>query len=331
MDERPKEFPQTGADGSGQVSPQLGSFWLPNQNGGLPDGMTPDFSVPRYEEGVSDIYIPDYHPPERIPDHPFKVNRYFDVQDEQWKIRVREGRFYLTTNDSATVPAGGVTVLGPSGGPNEAADTANDTGVTLADIFPVNGDDGFPSFGNDAVYVSPTKALAEEFTNSDAAHGYANLTSTSTYFDPEQVNYVHLRYVLKYSTTGIELSGETNDLNIISVIEEDKTDTTTGAANRPIAAAAIVDKNDNAADPDLQIMRADPDPVIPATMNKLATGGSSEDRLRFGVYYILLAKIEPTGKKTGPIVTQYIHSDIYLSVSNLAVTAYSEGFGEEPE
>lgn len=317
MAEPPKEFPQTGADGQGQVSPQLGAFWLPHGNSAPPAGHDPDFGTPSYAEGAGDVHIPDYHPPERIPDHPFKVNKYYDVQDEEWKIRVREGRFYLTTNNSPT--ASPVHVLGASNGENPPA-----TGVVneVMDIFQVTGDSGFPSFGNSNASLAPALALPKEFTDDDAAHGYAFFGNSDNY-NPAEATWVYLRYVLKHNTSGMELAGIDNKLNVITIPNSSHAHAVYGAVNKPINAVAAVDKNDNASAPDFQLMRADQ--TVAASLNGLAISG---DRERYGVYYILLAKVEPTNTRTGPLVTQYIHENITLSVSTTPVTAYSDGYGE---
>lgn len=331
MDERPKEFPQTGADGSGQVSPQLGSFWLPNQNGGLPDGMTPDFSVPRYEEGVSDIYIPDYHPPAMTPAHPFEVNRYFDVKEEKWKVRVREGRFFLTNNEIKSGTPGPSQLLGPSDDGAGGVTVEPIQIVDMPDAVTIDGDT-FPSFGNkqDPSAV-PAGALAKEFTNDNAKNGYAFIDADVDAFNPEEHTIVFLRYILQYSTTGIRLSNCTNNLNIVVVIEEDVGD---DAKLFKFEDAKIADKNEADGIDDqgtnMQLMRPDPNPAIPLTINGLTTGGSEEDRLRSAVYYVPLARVAKVKTESGPIITQYVYENIYLSVTNLTVTEYAEGYGNVP-
>jgi len=321
MAETPKEFPQTGADGQGQVSPPMGEFWLPHGNSAPPHGIRDDFSGPSYMAGAGDVYVPDYHPPERIPAHPFKVERYYDNEVKEWKLRVREGRFYLTTNTSST--AGKITVAVPS------EDQAVEGATEFADIFQVIGDGGFPSFGNtSSASLAPALALAKEFTDDDAANGYAVIPTADDGYAPDKVNWVHLRYILKYGTGNIELAGVDNDLNIVSIQNDLLSDEGSGAVNKPISPAEIVDKQDDEEeDPILEIMRADPDPAINTTLNSLPTGGAAVDRLRMGVYYILLAKVEATGTKTGPIITQYIHENITLSVSTTPVTDFSESYG----
>jgi len=297
------EFPQTGADEPGQISPPMGEFWLPHDNATLPGGFGDDFDVPTHRSGFDDVHIPDYHPPERIPDHPFKVNRYYDNKDKEWKIRVREGRFYLTTNASS----------------KGVAASASDGGDEIS-FFAVGGDDGFPPFGNSNASLAPALALPKEFTDSDAAHGYAFFGDNDNY-NPAEVTWVYLRYILKHNTTGMELAGSAvNKLNVITIPNSSHAHAVYGAVNKPINAAAVVDKG---GDDGLQLMRADQ--TVAASLNGLAISG---DRERYGVYYILLAKVEPTSTATGPLVTQYIHENITLSVSNTPVTAYSDGYGE---
>ena len=311
------EFPQTGADEPGQISPPMGEFWLPHDNATLPGGFGDDFDVPTHRSGFDDVHIPDYHPPERIPDHPFKVNRYYDNKDKEWKIRVREGRFYLTTNNGPTVTQ--TVTLGPSddGGDPPVLETEP---AQLQTIFTVTGDDGFPSFGNSNASLAPALALPKEFTDSDAAHGYAFFGDNDNY-NPAEVTWVYLRYILKHNTTGMELAGSAvNKLNVITIPNSSHAHAVYGAVNKPINAAAVVDKG---GDDGLQLMRADQ--TVAASLNGLAISG---DRERYGVYYILLAKVEPTSTATGPLVTQYIHENITLSVSNTPVTAYSDGYGE---
>ena len=191
MAEPPKEFPQTGADGHGQVSPQLGENWLPHDNAVIPAGSAPAFATPAYE-GESII---DFHPPTRIPDHPFKVNRYYSKREGKHIIRIRTGRFYLTTNVTKAVQAG-------SGG------------VTY-DFMAVAGDDGFPSFANDSAAgaTGPGGVIPKEFSDSDMA-GYAFMD----YPDVTEDAYVYVRYILKHNTNSkIGFAGISNDLNIVYI------------------------------------------------------------------------------------------------------------------
>ena len=309
MPEPPKEFLQTGADGHGQISPPMGEFWLPHGNSAPPDGIRADFGTPSYG---GDTFISDYHPPTRIPDHPFKVNRYYDTQDNEWKIRIREGRFYLTTNASPKVAV--KPVLGPSDGTPLDVDNPE-----IEYIFQVTGDDGFPSFGNGAATEggTPLTALPKEFTEPEALNGYCFIGHPDT----SQTAWVYVRYVLKHNVNAkIDFAGIDNDLNVIVIEDSSIANATAGAVNKPINAAAVIDKDD-ADDP--QIMR--PDQTVAATLNGLAISG---DREPYGVYYILLAKVEKIGTATGPLVTQYIHENITLSVTNVPVTAYSDGHGE---
>lgn len=337
MAEEVGSFPESGADGSGQVSPQLGNLWLPNDNGTIPTDFDSDFASPNYGQGIDDIHIPDYHPPEIISDHPFKVNRYYDSKDKKWKVRVREGRFFLTTNTINTGGGSAQPLLGPSAGA-EAHDTTGTVGTTKADIFTVEGDDGFPSLGNVSVggledIGSPT--YAKEFTDNNAKHGYAYLDNSGTRYDPEKDCYVYLRYIVEYSTDSpIKLVTEENALNIVVVRNDEHYDETLGAKNKPISPAAVLDKAekddptaDPAPDPDFQIMRPDPDPAVPSSFNGLSTGISGDQLLRCGAYYIPLAKIAKVGTTSGTIITQYIHGDINLSVTNIQVTAYASGHG----
>lgn len=296
MAEPPKEFPQTGADGHGQVSPQLGEFWLPHGNSAPPSGLQDTaFGTPAYE-GESII---DFHPPTRIPDHPFKVNRYYSERDGKHIIRIRTGRFYLTTNVTKAVQAGS-------------------DGVTY-DFMAVAGDDGFPSFANDSAAgaTGPGGVIPKEFSDSDMA-GYAFMD----YPDVTEDAYVYVRYILKHNTNSkIGFAGISNDLNIVAVKDSSRGHATSGATNYPISAATVEDD----ASSDKQIMRANPSPAVPASLNGLSITG---DRERYGVYYILLAKIEKIGSATGAIVTQYIHENITLSITTLATTANKSGYGE---
>ena len=297
MAEPPKEFPQTGADGHGQVSPQMGENWLPNDNAVIPAGFAPDFGTPAYE-GESII---DFHPPTRIPDHPFKVNRYYSKREGKHIIRIREGRFYLTTNSIAT------------GGP---LDTTSGGGTHT--YFTIEGDDGFPPFGNQTTpSVAQSHALPKEFSDSDIA-GYALMD----YPDNGEDAYVFVRYILKHTPNGkIDYAGITNDLNVVTVKSSSLANATVGAVNKPISAAVMQDDGT----PVKQLMREDPSTVVPATLNSLSITGNRE---QYGAYYICLAKIEKIGTSTGAIVTQYVHENITLSVTNAQTTSSSAGWGE---
>tara|TARA_Y100000996_G_C22535131_1_gene648032 strand:+ start:956 stop:1984 length:1029 start_codon:yes stop_codon:yes gene_type:complete len=342
MAEEVGRFPESGADGSGQVSPQLGNLWLPNDNGTVPTDFDSDFASPNYGQGIDDIHIPDYHPPEIISDHPFKVNRYYDSEEKKWKARVNKGRFFLTTNTIKTGGGGAQPLMAPSQG--EVHDeTGGGQGTVKADIFTVEGDDGFPSFANVAsattlaASTGSAAGYAKEFSDDNAKHGCAYLSSTGTRFDPEKDCYVYLRYILIYSTSDIKLASSENALNIIVVRDEEHAHVTSGAENKPISPAAVIDKADADAaegetpDPVFHIMRPDPDPAIPSSFNQLSTGITGSELLRCGAYYIPLAKIAKLGTTSGPIITQYIHGDINLSVTNIQVTAYAKGHGSTGE
>jgi hypothetical protein len=275
----------------------MGENWLPHDNAVIPAGFAPDFGTPAYE-GESII---DFHPPTRIPDHPFKVNRYYSKREGKHIIRIREGRFYLTTNVTKAVQAG--------------------SGGTTYDFMAVNGDDGFPSFANDSAagVTAPEGALPKEFSDSDMA-GYAFMD----YPDVTDEAYVYVRYILKHDTNvRVGFAGITNDLNIVAVKDSSRGHATSGAKIYPISAATVEDDADDATVQ--HIMRANPSPAVPASLNDLAITG---DRERYGVYYILLAKIEKIGSATGPIVTQFVHENITLSITTLATTDNKTGFGE---
>ena len=296
MAEPPKEFPQTGADGHGQVSPQMGENWLPHDNAVIPAGNTPDFATPAYE-GESII---DFHPPTRIPDHPFKVNRYYSKREGKHKIRIREGRFFLTTNSIAT------------GGPLETT-----SGGADHTFFTIEGDDGFPSFGNSTASLAPAKALPKEFSDSDMT-GYAFMD----YPEDDEDAYVFVRYILEHTpNSNIDFAGITNDLNIVAVQSSSLTHATSGAVNKPISAAVM--ENDGAAVK--QLMREDPSTQVPSSLNGLSITGNLD---AYGAYYIMLAKIAKIGSATGPIVTQYIHENITLSVTTSQTTSSSTGWGD---
>ena len=312
MDGSPKEFPQTGADGSGQVSPQLGSFWLPNQSGDLPDGMTPDFSVPRYEEGVSDIYIPDYHPPEMIPDHPFKVDRFFDYKKERHRIRVRVGRFYLLTAKD---------------GPGTKAEAMGSVTSALdgngQEFFGINGDGGPPSFGN----VAPTaggvaSCTPKEFTDNNKSPNVDDYAFFDVP-DTDKETHVALRYVIDFPTMKLHSQGD--NLNIVVKAKPDSGET---FVNKSISALQRVNFGTEE-NPEYQLVRAN------RTGDQLVTG--SEDGLGFtvdddtrhqkGIYYILLATVAKTGVGTGLVVNQYIHENITFGFSSVEHTQLQEDYG----
>ena len=125
MPEEPKDFPQSGADGSGQIGKQ--DWELPNSVSAPPGGFSPNVETASY--GGYDESITDYHPPVEQGDipHPFKVTRYTNG-DGEVKVRVRLGRFYY----SSTVF--GVAKL-PSHGPHYGA-------FTIADHVQDAGDGG---------------------------------------------------------------------------------------------------------------------------------------------------------------------------------------------
>ena len=95
MPEEPKDFPQSGADGSGQIGKQ--DWELPNSVSAPPDGFSPNVETASY--GGYDESITDYHPPVEQGDipHPFKVTRYTN-EDGEVKVRVRLGRFYYSSS-----------------------------------------------------------------------------------------------------------------------------------------------------------------------------------------------------------------------------------------
>tara|TARA_R100001129_G_scaffold157018_1_gene120336 strand:+ start:1589 stop:2692 length:1104 start_codon:yes stop_codon:yes gene_type:complete len=97
MPEEPKDFPQSGADGSGQIGKQ--DWELPNSVSAPPDGFPPNVETASY--GGYDESITDYHPPVEQGEtlHPFKVTRFRDEYDTP-KIRVRVGRFYYSAQVS---------------------------------------------------------------------------------------------------------------------------------------------------------------------------------------------------------------------------------------
>ena len=315
MDERPKEFPQTGADGSGQVSPQLGSFWLPNQNGGLPDGMTPDFSVPRYEEGVNDIYIPDYHPPEMIPDHPFKVDRFFDYKKEKHRIRVRVGRFYLSTakDGPGTVAEAMGSVTSPA---------HEDMGQ---EFFGISGDGGPPSFGN----VAPTaggvaSCTPKEFTDNNKSpkvDDYAFFDVPDT----DKETHVALRYVIDFPT--MKLHSEGDNLNIVVKAKPESGET---FVNKAIPALEKVDFGGGEPnDPAYELVRANRtgDQLVTGTEDGLTFTVTNDTKHQKGIYYILLATVAKTGVGTGLVVNQYIHENITFGFSSVKETSLQEDYG----
>ena len=59
MPEEPKDFLQSGADGSGQIGKQ--DWELPNSVSAPPDGFSPNVETASY--GGYDESITDYHPP----------------------------------------------------------------------------------------------------------------------------------------------------------------------------------------------------------------------------------------------------------------------------
>ena len=74
-----------------------------------------------------------------------------------------------------------------------------------------------------------------------------------------------------------------------------------------------------------QLMREDPSTQVPSSLNGLSITGNLD---AYGAYYIMLAKIAKIGSATGPIVTQYIHENITLSVTTSQTTSSSTGWGD---
>ena len=143
MPEEPKDFPQSGADGSGQIGKQ--DWELPNSVSAPPDGFSPNVETASY--GGYDESITDYHPPveqasERL--HPFKVNRFRD-EDDELQIRVRVGRFYYTPQ---VITVKRITPHGPHGqaGITDEVDGHRHTPSVATTTGPVDTEGGSPNY-----------------------------------------------------------------------------------------------------------------------------------------------------------------------------------------
>jgi len=211
MPEDPKEFPQTGADGAGQIGKQ--DWELPHSVSAPPDGFSPNVETASY--GGHDESITDYHPPVEqgeVP-HPFKVNR-FKNEDDESKVRVRLGRFYY---GRSIVSVGRI----PPHGPHNAPVTATGQGGDDDHTHPITPFDGpYEEMNTEALAGAgglPHHWPVNKETEDDAETpiSYWTITGADTeggYFDKDYLLVNSIPYSFRTLGVGPETMGSVNEV-----------------------------------------------------------------------------------------------------------------------
>ena len=297
----PPDTPDTGgAAGVGEVG--VDPKWeLPFSPNGLPGEFL--YGQPVNEYGGEGFY--DHSRPGGDATHPFKVDLFLDPTDNTRKIRVRLGRFYFVPNVVKT-------------GLPETSEEAGAGDDEEAEFFGVGGDDGVPAIAASAVSATSQNHVAKEFLDSSIS-GYAFLDAP----DADEQVHVYLRYLLEWRYTGdpMRQPSEDNRLNIVVV---KNSEVSSKALIHPISALSKQTPSGGDSN-DRELMRANPSPLVPQTMNDLTLSTSAT--YFYGMYYLKLATIESPNTPTGLFVDEFIHDDIVFSLTNVAATSSSSGFG----
>lgn len=360
MPEDPKEFPQTGADGSGQIGKQ--EWELPHSVSAPPDGFSPNVETASY--GGYDESITDYHPPVEQGEtvHPFKVTRFHDEYDTP-KIRVRVGRFYYSAQISyyEKIEAHGPHNKMGTIGADSAGDTAGPVTDYQSDLtnmkshnpadstpgpaahWPRNvGSDGSGELGPRS-WFTLARSGGHDFYNANMETTPTTISDTIPdnfrFFDPDDMtikkdfnDYIEFNAKEKVSTVWLRyiIDGASNNFDIVNkdhlmIVYAEGTGKPT--AHGPLGVLSIETVGASGSSQTSELVRIN-DPVFEAI--GYPEGASDLNKYAAGCYYIRIAELAAEGDEDSRPVTQYVEYNIFAPHTFQAPNSYvpAPGYGQ---
>lgn len=364
MPEEPKDFPQSGADGSGQIGKQ--DWELPNSVSAPPDGFSPNVETASY--GGYDESITDYHPPVEQGEtlHPFKVTRFRDEYDTP-KIRVRVGRFYYSAQISyyekidAHGPHNkmGNSIIEGDPPPHTITNTDFTTGDGFTNMKTNDDDDPTPgpashwplNVGGSGSGQLPPKSYftfassgGHDFYNANMEEAVDPSTLISDtipdnfrFFDPDDMtikkdfnDYIEFDAKEGVSTVWLRyiIDSSSNNFDIVNkdhLMIVYAEGTGKPTAHGPLGGISIQVVGESTQTSEL--VRAN-DPVFEAI--GYPEGASDLNKYTAGCYYIRIAEIAAEGDEESRPVTQYVEDNIFAPHTFQAALNYTvaPGYGQ---
>lgn len=357
MPEEPKDFPQSGADGSGQIGKQ--DWELPNSVSAPPDGFSPNVETASY--GGHDESITDYHPPVEQGEtlHPFKVNRFRDEYDTP-KIRVRVGRFYYSAQISyyeKIESHGPHNKMGPigddSGGDshpnatdyltaltNMKSNDPSDSTPGPASHWPLNvGSDGsgekapksyftlassggneFPHAGMESSATNKTDSVPYNFRFEDPDN-FGVWTDYNDYIEfdaKEGVSTVWLRYIIDSASNSFTIA----NMDHLSIVYTEGTDKPT--THGILGGLSIQIVGASGSSQTSELVRAN---GLNWETLGFPAGTTAMNKYAAGCYYIRIAELAAEGDEDSRPVTQYVEDNIFAPHTFQAALSYTTAPG----
>lgn len=359
MPEEPKDFPQSGADGSGQIGKQ--DWELPNSVSAPPDGFSPNVETASY--GGYDESITDYHPPVEQGEtlHPFKVKRFRD-EDDTPMISVHIGRLFYSKDVSYLVkfpPHGRHNNFQANSGAGDAAHTHTVTATPEGDVTKDTGDSGLwpaeervagahdasayfgyvsSSLVSSAHASSNTPATGEGHTPRNFWSGVTlDVLNDFAYFNAtEGASSVWLRYILdwgKANGADIEHGAGKAGVQVVYTANADLDVSGFPTNHQPIQPLVAVTRTTGATSgvgSRLELMRQNATGDF-NTLEGFEGALSADARAKLGCYYIKIAELAAEGDEDTRPVTQLLHSDVFIHQSWVVPdgeTFTKSGYGE---